>query len=157
MRKGQWYYSLTEKILDFIANRVELEDGCWVPPCYIKRDKQGYIRIWYHRGTYFLHREVLRLVVLKRRIRKGYMTCHKCLNKDCFNPNHLYEGTAVDNGEDRVVDENGRDVLSNADVRFIREGRKRGMRYQEIADILGIKNTKRVQRIATHRTYKKVT
>lgn len=33
-------------------------------------------------------------------IPSGMMICHRCHNKDCVNPDHLYAGTALDNTRD---------------------------------------------------------
>jgi hypothetical protein len=35
-------------------------------------------------------------------IPKGYIICHRCDNKKCCNPNHLFLGTCKDNSEDMV-------------------------------------------------------
>ena len=38
----------------------------------------------------------------KRKIKEGMFICHKCDNKLCINPDHLYEGTRLDNARDAV-------------------------------------------------------
>lgn len=35
-------------------------------------------------------------------IPEGLMICHRCNNRACINPDHLYAGTAYDNARDRV-------------------------------------------------------
>ena len=33
----------------------------------------------------------------------GLMICHKCNNRKCVNPNHIYAGTSQDNHNDRKI------------------------------------------------------
>ena len=40
---------------------------------------------------------------LGRNIRPGYFACHSCNNARCVNPEHIYEGTAFTNAQDRVI------------------------------------------------------
>ena len=62
------------------------EDECWI---WIgKKTKNGY-------GAYRLS-----YVLFKGELKKGMCICHKCNNKGCVNPNHLYQGTQQDNIND---------------------------------------------------------
>jgi hypothetical protein len=40
--------------------------------------------------------------VLGRPLREGHCACHRCNNKPCCNPSHLYEGTFLENRMDEV-------------------------------------------------------
>ena len=40
---------------------------------------------------------------LGRPLRDGMQACHSCDNPPCVEPSHLYEGTPVQNGRDKVV------------------------------------------------------
>ena len=124
MKHRTKYNSLREKVYDFIVNRRE-SNGCWLPPKnYVKRNPAGYFSFLYKKKQYALHKLVLEFMVLKRPLRKGFETCHipECPNHDCFNPQHIYEGTRSENQLDRgYVGRVGHRKLMDDDVRFIRE------------------------------------
>lgn len=83
---------------------VKSADECWLwKKC---TDKDGYgkttiedkdIRV--HRYAYYLSYGSLR---------KNLMVLHTCDNRLCCNPNHLYQGTALQNAKDR--DTRGRSI-----------------------------------------------
>jgi hypothetical protein len=42
-------------------------------------------------------------IKLERNIKPGYFACHTCDNRCCINPDHLYEGTHMDNVRDMTA------------------------------------------------------
>ena len=82
-----------------INNTVVDTNGCW--NWIGKLDKGGYAictfknkRTRMHRATYEFY---------KGSFEKTKLICHKCDNRKCINPDHLYVGTHKDNAIDMVV------------------------------------------------------
>ncbi len=113
------------KIDAFRAMIKFTEKGCW--EWQGDRTTQGY-------GTVYLGQESLRahrfsFAIFNRREPRN-LVCHECDNTWCVNPDHLFEGTHVDNRVDCVKKKrhyptkgvgNGRARLTEAEVLFIRD------------------------------------
>jgi hypothetical protein len=84
---------------EFIETNIKIQsNGCWEWAGLDKYlDKDGYVRINHtrlHRLSYELYKEsnIGRLLVL-----------HKCDNRKCLNPEHLFLGTQLDNVRDMIA------------------------------------------------------
>ena len=65
-------------------------------------DKDGYPRIKYNKRMWRLNRFIFKLV--HGPIPEGFVVGHRCNNKGCINPNHLYLTTAAQNSTDAARD-----------------------------------------------------
>lgn len=74
------------------------ENGCW--EWHASMLPNGYGAIQYHRQKTGAHR--VSWIIHYGEIPSGLFICHKCDNKKCVNPEHLFLGTAKDNARDRA-------------------------------------------------------
>jgi hypothetical protein len=85
----------------------KLDAPCWI---WLKsKFDNGYGQQKIKGKNYRVHRLSYRLFVGE--IPKGLLICHKCDQKDCINPEHLFLGTQADNMLDMV--QKGRSLKGN--------------------------------------------
>lgn len=127
-------------------DKVTKTDGCWLWTG-AKSSTAGYGRFKIDGVLYSPHRLSFELVVGE--IPDGKWVLHKCDNRVCVNPKHLFLGDRSDNMIDayeknRVVITNrpkgervAGSVLKEEDIPKILEQRRSGMSYREIANHFG--------------------
>lgn len=80
------------------SNQEIDQNGCWLWTG--GKNKAGYGEIYQHkdRTPMMVHRVAYEMFI--GTIPDGHFVCHKCDVKSCFNPDHLFNGTALDNVTD---------------------------------------------------------
>ena len=125
----------------FQANfRIDPISGCW--EWTASRDRRGYGNFKFngaqraHRVSYMLYRGS---------IPRGLNVCHKCDNRGCVNPDHLFIGTQADNVADMIAkgrqvsvrgSANGNSKLTELDIAEIRAAK--GITQKELAKKYGV-------------------
>lgn len=111
------------------------ESGCWIWTGYV--DRTGYGKMVVNRKPKLTHRLAYKEFIGP--IPERLLVCHSCDVKACFNPNHLFVGTAADNMRDCVQkgriaagEKNGQSVLTESDVRRIRQKLNEGILKEPI-------------------------
>lgn len=126
-----------------IKKRVEVDHstGCWNWSGVLH--KQGYGMIRSGRTQHLTHRASY--TVFKGDIPQGMFVCHRCDNRRCVNPDHLFLGTVQDNQLD--MKNKGRSVfgercstakLKEADVLKILSMKNSGMTGRAIAKAFNV-------------------
>ena len=138
--------------------KVKKTNDCWIWIGAI--DDRGYGSIGVNGRTRRAHR--LSYEMLNGAIPKGLFVCHKCDNKKCVNPNHLFLGTAKDNTMDMIkkgrakhaIGENaGRSKLTKEQVTQIRKRYKKGESTRKLASHYPVSHTQ-IWEIVTYRHWK---
>ena len=146
MTEGLKKLLLHERIMR--NTQYDAMSGCWV---WTGSKRNGYGRLIVGSRT-----DGTRKIVSAHRlsyeltygdIPEGMEVCHRCDNRCCVNPDHLFIGTHQDNMDDRERkgrnkppkgESNGRAKLSESDVLTIREKRKSGVPFYKIAEEYGV-------------------
>lgn len=148
-----------------IEYEIDSETGCWV--C-ISHHRTGSGPVKYPVITRNGKRQRMSRFVLERKlgrpIGKGLCACHTCDNPACINPDHIYEGSHMDNTNDRLVRDRGtkgtavntaklnddqvreiKSLVAGANTSKMRElGNIYGVSYRTIRDIRDIVSWKHI-------------
>lgn len=141
--------SLTTLSEDSVArfwSQVRKTETCWFWTGYCRN---GYGSLWHGSRYYSVHRVAWTLA--NGTIPTGLFVCHRCDQKLCVRPDHLFIGTALDNNRDRQRKHRSADVrgerhprrkLTNTEVLQIRQlgspGRLNGLNHYALARQFGV-------------------
>jgi hypothetical protein len=119
-------------------DRVEIgePDDCWI---WTAATTSGYGRLWSKGRMVYAHRLAYEMSVGE--IPDGLEVCHSCDTPLCVNPAHLWLGTHRENMQDmgrkgRMTSR--RRILSDDNVRDIRQRHQAGETARELADAFGV-------------------
>lgn len=133
LTKAQLVSYLTDHFVTVTAT------GCWELPI-ARHDSSGYPQIYHNHRQLAGHR--LFYTVLVGEIQDGMCCLHKCDNRACVNPDHLFLGTHADNMADKTAkgrargargEHHYRSRLTENDVREIRRLASSGIYQKDIA------------------------
>ena len=123
-------------------------DACW--PWTLARHNHGYGQMGFRGKVWYAHRLAWRFT--HGTIPKGLHVLHRCDNRPCCNPDHLFLGTHRENLDDmvtkgrsprgasrwnaRLTEAQVREILRRADERTSALGHEFGVARQTVRDII---------------------
>lgn len=135
----------------FMDKVLVAENGCWNWTSTLHRD--GYGKFWFIDRQVQAHRVAYELFSGDS---AGEWVLHKCDNRKCVNPKHLYLGDAKQNAKDRTDRKRYRVMTPLCVVTQIREKYATGLYTQQrLADEYGVEQTQvsRYVRMTQRKSY----
>lgn len=120
-------------LIDRFMAKVAFVNDCWEWQAHVC-PKTGYGKLTTPTKNYKAHR--LSYELFKEPVPEDLMVCHKCDNRLCVNPDHLFVGTRIDNAYDMVRKE--RQGGAKLTWETVNEIRQTSGPLQPIADRYGV-------------------
>lgn len=115
-------------------SKVEKTDSCWIWRGELMASGYGKIKI---EGRYWLAHRFSKFLA-DGELSDELFVCHTCDNPPCVRPEHLFLGTARDNGRDMSAKGRSAGHLTPAQVEQVRNGRIDGASPAELAHRMGV-------------------
>jgi len=148
--------NISEKVVQRFWSKVDIsmEDECWEWKAGFYRDGYGGFHIL--NKSFKAHR--VAWMIIHGEIPDGLCVCHKCDNKRCVNPEHLFLGTITDNNRDMVQKkrQNHAHRFKKSEIRKILAKYQRGYSIGSIANEYSV-NFRTIHRVIHGISYRKYT
>lgn len=138
--EGLQFAQLKKQKVQELLEKAKKQGDCLI--CHLRPNAKGYPSVLLGGRSGVKYRANRLVCEVIHGLREDQQALHRCHNRACINPEHLYAGTAWQNSQDMVRANRqarlGKPPVPNAELERTQRLRDAGFSYSEIADQLGI-------------------